>query len=244
MNPMITIAVPSLNQGCFLDAALYSIFQQDISVEVVVLDGGSTDGSLSVIKKWESRLFLWKSGPDNGQAAAINEGIGMGTAPYVCWLNADDILYSGGLELLLNTLEENPRSPFAYGRCWTISSGSRKLWPYLTCPFFSRLFDSYCFIAQPATLIRREAWEHAGGLDEDLHFAMDYDLWWRLYHLWGVKPEYNGAFIAGTRLHSGAKTQSHGEAHYVEAMAVVKRHTGYIPLKWHLIRPIRKLWGA
>ncbi len=101
----VTIAVPSLNKGDFLDVALQSIFDQDIPVEVVVLDGGSTDNSVDIIKKWESKLLWWRTEPDKGQAAAVNEGIKIGTAPYVCWLNSDDFFLPGGLKILLAELD-------------------------------------------------------------------------------------------------------------------------------------------
>ena len=96
-KPLVTIAVPSCNQGLFLDEALASIFQQDVPVEVFVLDGGSTDNSVDVMRKWEQKLAGWRSHPDDGQAAAINEGIAQGSAPFVCWLNSDDWFLTGGL---------------------------------------------------------------------------------------------------------------------------------------------------
>lgn len=96
-SPLVTIAVPSFNQGRFLDDALASIFRQEIEVEVFVLDGGSTDESVRVLERWAPLLAGWRSGPDGGQAAAINEGIARGRAPYVCWLNSDDWFLPGGL---------------------------------------------------------------------------------------------------------------------------------------------------
>ena len=81
---LITVAVPSFNQGEYLDDTLTSIFEQNVPVEVFVMDGGSTDTSLDVIRKWEPKLTGWRSRKDNAQAAAINEGIELGTAPYVC----------------------------------------------------------------------------------------------------------------------------------------------------------------
>src|SRR5258706_345707 len=94
--PIVTIAVPSYNQGRFLQDALTSIFDQGLPVEVFVADAGSTDESVDVVKKFESRLAGWRSHADRGQAAAINEGVASGHAPYVGWLNSDDTLVSGG----------------------------------------------------------------------------------------------------------------------------------------------------
>ena len=103
--PVVTIAVPSYNQGSFLQDALTSVFDQGFPVEVFVADAGSTDGSVDVIKTFESRLAGWRSHADRGQATAINEGIARGTAPYVGWLNSDDKLLGGGLKRLVDALE-------------------------------------------------------------------------------------------------------------------------------------------
>jgi hypothetical protein len=120
MEPIVTIAVPSYNQGRFLDDALSSIFSQNVPVEVFVLDGGSSDNSVEVIRKWEHKLAGWRSYADGGQAAAINEGIAQGKAPYVCWLNSDDWFLAGGLVKLLVELQGHTNSPAVYGRAWNL----------------------------------------------------------------------------------------------------------------------------
>ena len=119
-EPLITVAVPSFNQGQFLDKTLQSIFSQDVPVEVFVLDGGSTDNSVEIIKKWESRITWWRSEPDDGQSAAINEGIAKGKAPYVCWLNSDDYFLPGGLDTLCNALRNDQQKPAVYGKCLAV----------------------------------------------------------------------------------------------------------------------------
>ena len=110
-DSLVTIAVPSFNQGQYLDDALTSIFHQNLPVEVFVMDGGSSDNSVEVIKKWERCLAGWRSYADDGQAAAINEGIEQGHSPYVCWLNSDDWLLPGGLVKLLIELQSHPAAP-------------------------------------------------------------------------------------------------------------------------------------
>lgn len=177
--PLITVAVPSFNQGQFLDDALTSIFQQEASVEVFVMDGGSTDNSIDIIRKWEHKLAGWRSHADNGQAAAINEGIALGSAPYVCWLNSDDLFLPSGLSNLIQELERHPESPAVYGRAWNLNEKTGIHKPVWVEPFSGRRMALRCIISQPATLIRRAAWEAIGGVDEALHMAMDYDLWWR-----------------------------------------------------------------
>lgn len=234
--PLITVAVPSYNQGRFLDDALKSIFDQNLPIEVFVLDGGSTDNSLDIIHKWKDRLSGWRSHPDDGQAAAINEGIALGSAPYVCWLNSDDWFLPGGLQELLQSLQSNPDSPAVYGQSWNYVEKSGKRYPVWVEPFTERRLALRCIISQPASLIRRTAWESIGGVDGSLHMAMDYDLWWRLYKNFGPL-HYLETFVAVNREHEDTKTKTLRRRHYSEAMKVVRKYHGKVPLKWWLFQP-------
>lgn len=235
-DPLITIAVPSYNQGCFLDKALSSIFEQDLPVEVFVVDGGSKDNSIDVIRKWESRLVGWRSHPDEGQSVAINEGIARGRAPYVGWLNSDDWLLPGGLKKLLHEIQRHPKVPAVYGRAWNIVEKSGKKSPVWVEKFDERRLTLRCIISQPATLIRRSAWEAVGGVESTLHMAMDYDLWWRLYQLAGALL-FVDDFMAVNREHENTKTQTQRRRHYKEAIQVVRKHHGKVPLKWWIAQP-------
>lgn len=236
IEPLVTIAVPSFNQGRFLDHALTSIFQQEIPVEVFVLDGGSLDNSIEVIRKWEHRLSGWRSYADGGQAAAINEGIVQGKAPYVCWLNSDDWLMSGGLEKLVSELQKHQNAPAVYGRAWNVVEKSGKQYPVLVEPFNERRLALRCIISQPATLIRRSAWEAVGGVDAKLYMAMDYDLWWRLFKSFGPLHFFDD-IVAVNREHEDTKTNTQRRLHYQEAMKIVLKHHGRVPLKWWLAQP-------
>jgi GT2 family glycosyltransferase len=235
-EPSVTIAVPSFNQGRYLDDALASIFQQKVPVEVFVLDGGSSDNSRDVIRKWAPRLSGWRSHADAGQAAAINEGIAQGRAPYVCWLNSDDWFLPDSLEMLVNELSNHPEAPAVYGRSWNVVERSGKRYPIRVEPFNERRLALRCIISQPATLIRRTAWNFVGGVDEEMHMAMDYDLWWRLFKSAGPL-HFLDDFVAVNREHENTKTKTERRRHYQEAIRVIRKYHGRVPLRWWLAQP-------
>lgn len=235
-TPLVTIAVPSFNQGRFLDDALASIFQQQVPVEVFVMDGGSTDNSVEVINKWAPKLAGWRSRADEGQAAAINEGIALGSAPFVCWLNSDDWFLPGGLSTLLEEMQAHHEAPAVYGRSWNVVQKTGKRAPVWVEPFDEKRLALRCIVSQPATLIRRSAWDAVGGVDGCLHMAMDYDLWWRLYRKVGAL-QFVDKFVAVNRDHEATKTKTLRRRHYQEAMAVVRKYYGRVPLKWWLAQP-------
>lgn len=236
ITPLVTITVPSFNQGRFLDDALSSIFQQQVPVEVFVMDAGSTDNSVEIIKKWAPNLAGWRSHADDGQAAAINEGIALGSAPFVCWLNSDDWFLPGGLSTLLKVLKAHHEAPAVYGRSWNMVQNTGKRAPVWVEPFDERRLALRCIVSQPATLIRRSAWNAVGGVDGRLHMAMDYDLWWRLFKQVGAM-QFVDEFVAVNRDHEATKTKTLRRRHYQEAMAVVRKHHGRVPLKWWLAQP-------
>ena len=235
--PLVTVAVPSYNQGEFLEDALKSVFDAGVAVEVYVADGGSTDGTLEVLKRWEHRLIGWRSGPDGGQAAAINEAIAKGSAPFVAWLNSDDVYLPGGLKTLLQALIGEHESPAAYGRVWNADRELRKSGRVRTEPFSRKRLAARCIISQPGKLIRRSAWQAVGGADVTMSMSMDYDLWWRLHERFGVFT-YVEEDVAINRDHEGTKTNTRRRQHYRESMALVKKYYGRIPLRWFAAWPI------
>jgi glycosyltransferase involved in cell wall biosynthesis len=236
-SPRVTVAVPSFNQGRFLAQALDSIFAQGVPVEVYVADAGSTDDSLEVIRRYSAGLAGWRSHPDTGQAAAINESIAKGSAPYVAWLNSDDWYLPEALPKLIAALEAAPQAPFAYARVWNYDEERGRQRPNLEVHRFSeRLLAQLNIVSQPATLIRRSCWEAVGGVDATLQLAMDYDLWWRLYRRFG-EPAFVEERLAVNRRHRETKTTSRRRQHYTEAMDVLRRNYGRVPLKWYLAQP-------
>lgn len=241
--PLVTIAVPSFNQGRFLEDALRSIDRQGVPVEVFLMDGGSSDETGELLVRWRERLAGWRSRPDDGQAAAINEGIARGTAPFVCWLNSDDWFLDGGLEKLVFALQQNSAAGFAYGKTLDCDDESGRMRKSVVLPFSEWLLARLCLISQPGTLIRRAAWECIGGVNPELHMAMDYDLWWRLFRACGA-PAYVGDLVAVNRVHSATKTNTQRHRHYQEAIDVVKTHYGRVPWKWYLMQPYAVWWRS
>jgi len=200
------------------------------------MDAGSTDNSVEIINKWAPNLAGWRSHADDGQAAAINEGLALGSAPFVCWLNSDDWFLPGGLSTLLKVLKAHHEAPAVYGRSWNMVQKTGKRAPVWVEPFDERRLALRCIVSQPATLIRRSAWNAVGGVDGRLHMAMDYDLWWRLFKQVGAL-QFVDEFVAVNRDHEATKTKTLRRRHYQEAMAVVRKHHGRVPLKWWLAQP-------
>ena len=231
-SPKVLVVVPSYNQGNFIEETLNSIFGQTYkNTKIVVMDGGSTDNSVEVIKRYSSKLVYWRSYPDEGQAAAINEGINYGQdCEYVCWLNSDDILLPAGIERMVNFLENKPGYLAVFGKAFIIDENSNQIGVYPTEEFSKERFSLSCTICQPATLIRSSAWYQAGGLNEKLHMCMDYDLWWKISSvgLIGHLKE----FVACSRDYSTTKTRTNQKIHYWEAFQILKRYLGYVPWKW------------
>jgi GT2 family glycosyltransferase len=233
----IAIAVPSLNQALFLGAALDSLAGSAVGVHVAVLDGGSTDGSRELIESRASALSCWRSGPDAGQAAAVNEGIARlcelhPDVEAVGWLNADDAFVSGGIDRLWQALVDNPGWLVACGRGALTSDAGAVVGEIHTEPFDRERFARACTICQPATLIRRSAWEHAGGLDTSLHMCFDYDLWWRINRNGPIG--YVNEVVACSRDHAETKTRRHRVQYFREATAIVRRETGRVPWHWYI----------
>lgn len=235
-DPEVTVVIPSYNQGVYLAQAIQSVLSQGVEAEIIIVDGGSTDESVSVIKGFEAHIHWWRSAPDQGQAFAVNEGMSKGTAPYVCWLNSDDYFLPGGLKTLLESIKANPDAPIVYGQAINKSELTGRETQVFVQQFDEKEMSRRCIISQPATLIRRDVWENMGGLDVSMKMSMDYDLWWRVYRSSGPF-HFVDSNIAVNRDHVATKTRNNRLQHYRESMSTVKKYYGSIPLRWWLAQP-------
>lgn len=233
---MISIAVPSLNYGNYLRDALQSILNQTIEMEILLCDGGSTDNSQKIIEEFEGKIHWHEVAADDGQSHAINKALKHATGKYFCWLCADDYFIDDNLKFIVDALEMAPQSHWAYGDCIFLDQKKNKTKLKSTGGFSQKKLAKGCFIHQPSTIVRTQSLRELKGLSQRLHYAMDYDLWWRMYLHFG-KPIYINKPIAVNRNHSQTKTNNFRKEQFNEALKTVMRHNGQLPLIWRLKKP-------
>lgn len=222
--PLVTIVTPSFNQAPFLRAAIESVLAQDYPrVEYIVMDGGSTDGSVDILRQFTGRL-TWQSGPDAGQADALVKGFARAKGDILGWLNADDLLFPGALSHAVAHLQANPEVALVYGDAVYLDADGRPLMPCRHVrPFDLRRLRYWSdYIVQPSAFFRRAAYEKVGGLDASLHWALDYDLWLKL----GARHRvaYLRRVWSGYRVQDDSKTVTGGFARIAEVAAMARRH--------------------
>jgi glycosyltransferase involved in cell wall biosynthesis len=227
----ISIITPSFNQGTYLERTIQSVLSQEYSdLEFMILDGGSDDNSVEVIKRYESQLAYWVSEPDKGQAHAVNKGLARATGEVIGWLNSDDIYYPGALETVAEHFASHPDSQFVYGHANYINSQDEEIGPYQTRPWSYSELKHHCFICQPSTFFRREVVEQYGGLDESLDFCMDYEYWLRCGRQ--VPFARMDRTLSASRLYPENKTIGSRTAVLQEIVQMLKQRLGYVPRSW------------
>lgn len=227
--PKISIVVPSYNQGEFLGECLRSILGQDYpALEVIVIDGGSSDASVSILESFGDRLDYWISEPDGGQSAAINKGLAKATGRLVAWLNSDDYYLPGALEAVARAYQEDPTAPFYFGDGHRVDRSGNviaQFFPQGLVPFDRTAFMmGLNYILQPSTFMQGEAMARIGYVDTSLHYGMDSDLWIRLSAL--GQPKMVEAVIAASREYETTKTASGAFDRIEELRSIAARHAG------------------
>ncbi len=243
--PLVTVVSPSLNQGPYIEATIESVLGQRYPrLEYIVVDGGSTDGTLETLRRHERRL-RWTTGPDSGQAAAINKGFAMGSGEILGWLNCDDGYEPEALSGVVRSFLDHPDVMMVYGEARFVDAAGRDLG---RCdqvePFdLDRLVHWGDIVAQPAAFFRRAAFEAVSGLDETLHWTMDYDLWIRIGRRFPVL--YVPEQLAWYRLTGANKTLRGGKARLDEIAAVGRRHgAGGLPAAARIEQLVEAVRGA
>lgn len=222
----ISVITPSLNQAHFIERTLQSVINQAYSaLEYLVIDGGSTDGTLEILKRYETHLS-WISEHDTGQAQAINKGLRQARGDIVCWLNADDELTPGALHAVSAYFRHHPEAMLVYGHATAIDDQGRNFGyrSNVKPTNFQELVTQGDFIVQPAAFWRAEVLAEIGYLDESLFYCLDYEYWLRITQQYA--PHYLPVLLAKERFHPQAKTLKAGVQRMKEVEAITRQYGG------------------
>lgn len=225
--PKVSIVTPSYNQAQFIEDTIRSVLLQGYpNLEYIIIDGGSTDGSVAIIKKYESKLAYWVSEPDRGQSHAINKGWQRATGEIVAWLNSDDTYEPGAIQKVVDFLQKNPEVDMVYGECFYIDKDSLKIAPFKHKDFnVSKMIqDHRWYIPQQTVWLRKRILDKVGLLDEGLHFKMDRDLYIRIGLNGKVAklPEH----LANFRTHEDAKSTLRNDIKAWQDFKLIRRRYG------------------
>ena len=228
-HPRITIVTPSYNQGQFLERTIVSVLDQHYpNLEYIVMDGGSTDNSIEIIKRYSKYLAHWVSERDGGQPEAINRGFKLSSGEILGWLNSDDRLEPRALEIVAKHARRFPQAGAFVGHGRLVDTAGRQTGRTRRSENLS--FERFCNwlsggdFMQPSCFFRRRAWELAGPLDESLYFAIDLDLWLRMARQVPFQPI--DALLSTSLAHPAAKTVASRHLMTVEAALVVIKAGG------------------
>jgi glycosyltransferase involved in cell wall biosynthesis len=240
--PRITVVTPSLNQARWLPEAIASVRDQGYpDLEHLVVDGGSTDGSLEVLRASPSAL-RWTSGPDAGQAAALNRGFSTATGEVLGWLNADDLLLPGALARIGRAFED-PAVEAVCGWSLVVDEEGRRVGAQVHPQPTRETLLLRPRLAQETVYWRRSVLERVGPLDESLHLCLDRDYWLRMAEA-GVVPRLLRRFLAAYRVHGAQKGATRRDEARAEEERILRRVHGpgataaalrsRLPLTWRL----------
>ncbi len=226
--PSITVVTPCLNAAGTIEDALESVRSQDYpAVEHLVIDGGSTDGTLEVLESAQGVRFV--SEPDEGRADAVNKGVAMASGEVIGWLNADDRYEPGALAAVGKALAERPEAAWATGFCRIIDGEGREIRKGVTAykNFFLRRFSyglylTQNFVSDPATFVRRDALREAGPLDGRYAISHDYDLWLRVARQ--GDPVLLRRYLSNFRMVEGTMSMEGFERQFAEHAEVARLH--------------------
>ncbi|MHC5022560.1 MAG: glycosyltransferase family 2 protein [Planctomycetota bacterium] len=218
--PRISLITPSFQQATFLERMLTSVQAQAYpNLEHIVLDGGSTDGTVEILRRHESSFAWWRSSPDGGQTEAINEGLGRATGDVVGWLNVDDLLLPGALRLIGRAFAD-PVVRATCGWAFVIDAADRLVTTRVFPQPTATVLCSRPLLVQPAIHWRREILDEIGLLDESLEIGMDLEYWVRMARR-GIVPKLIPAYLAAHRAHDEQKSLRLMETNRAERAAIL-----------------------
>lgn len=209
--PKITVVMPSFNQAAYLESAIESVLSQNYpNLEFILLDGGSSDDSKAIINRYVDHFFYWRSSPDNGQAAALKEGFDMATGDIYCWLNSDDVFLPNAFKAVADAFSKNVKADFIYSDRKVINASGdvvdEHVWPFYLLEYHWAYGQP---LAQECCFWRADLYRKVGGINPDLFFIMDYDLFLRMWKVGSFKKIY--PHLACIRFHEESKNATSQE---------------------------------
>ncbi len=229
--PKISVVTPSFNQGKYIKDTIDSVLSQNYpNLEYIVMDGGSTDGTVDILKSYGKKL-KWESKKDRGQTHAINKGLNLATGEVLAYLNSDDIYLPGALQRVGEYYAQT-KADWITGDCLTIGedgslsknnwliSGYKRFLMFLYSPLTLRIADS--MLPQPSTFWSRRAWERVGDFKEEYHYVMDYDYWLRMSKYF--RPHDLKVALSGFRFQDNSKSQTGRVKLMAEGMIALKKN--------------------
>ena len=220
--PKISLVLPTLNQSAYIEETIKSIIDQKYkNLEFIILDGGSTDGSIEIIKKYADKLAYWQSKPDKGQTDALIQGFERATGEILGWVNSDDVLFPGALEKIAGAYKNNPDIGIFAGN-YVIIDTQGKIIRIKRHPREYEWFGKHGLqVISPEWFFTREAYNVSGGLDKNLNYAMDLDLFMKMI-MRGVHCKYIDSDLLGFRFHPGSKTVAQKHGFYNDSLHVAR----------------------
>jgi GT2 family glycosyltransferase len=236
--PTISIVTPSFEQGRFLDRTIYSVVSQRYpALEYVVQDGGSNDGTLEVLRRFEPLLSAWRSEPDAGQADAVNRGFRETHGELMAWLNSDDLLLPGSLAYVARYFAEHPDVDVVYGHRLMIDENDGQIGAWVLPRHDDAVLTLADYIPQETLFWRRRVWDEAGGtVDSTFGYALDWDLLLRFRQV-GAKMVRLPRFLGAFRIHSEQKTTALDDVGASESYRLrLREHGREVPIEEVLTR--------
>jgi glycosyltransferase involved in cell wall biosynthesis len=224
--PLVSIVTPSYNQSNYLEQTLRSVLDQEYPhIEYNVIDGGSTDRSIEIIKRYANQLAYWVSEPDEGQTDAINKGFNYAHGDIFAWLNSDDLYRQGAVAEAVAYFSDHPEVGMVYSDADYIDDSGKVIGHFPAAQTdYRRLRRGYVHIPQQTTFFRARLWHIAGPLDPTFYFAMDYDLWVRIAALAPIR--HTTSTWAAFRLHRDTKSLVEADRCWPEMIRVHERLGG------------------
>lgn len=232
--PRITVVTPSYNQAQYLESTILSILTQDYpNLEYIIIDGGSTDGSVEIIKRYASKLSYWVSEPDSGQSHAINKGLKIATGDWLCWQNSDDIFYPSTFLKIAEIIKKTPEVDFIIGDINLIDQGENVLKDVrYVKPTYRSLLAEGMVLTNQSAFWRRDLQDKVGLLNQNLHYGFDYEWFLRLLTI-GKCAVHIPVIMGALRLHEETKTSKYQSMFNIEYERILE---GRALSKW--MKPI------